>query len=137
MADAISTGIHDLLAVVPSITGQLSTFAGQPSIFQMDPVPETVYLPYIQILHNAFSRNFETKTTRGQIAERDIVCRAAKGTEIIDALAEAVYNTINRSDSLSISGYTVLLVMGYPPRASGDEGTDSLIIPVTMKVEQT
>ena len=92
----LTAAIYDVLANDATLVGMLSTYQGQPAVFTTDPAPGDAALPYIVTAGEIAQSPFDTKTTRGRSAVRDLRCySAASGSAItVEAIAERVQATI-------------------------------------------
>jgi hypothetical protein len=106
MASQFTKAIYDKLAGITAITDRLSTYEGRPAIFTQKEVPGQAETPWIHTWGHVDIRPFDTKTSNGRTADRDLtVADEDKGSsKAVEEIAELVRDNLHES-SLTIPGY--------------------------------
>ena len=95
---SLTVAIQSRLAGDALLAADLSTYRGVPAVFTQDPVPEDAELPYVVTCGEVGQSAFDTKTSRGRDAVRDVRCYAnATGSVVlIERIAERVRELLHR-----------------------------------------
>lgn len=106
----LTPSIYDRLVGDETLVELLSEYQGSPAVFTVDPAPGDATKPYIVTAGEVSQAPFDTKTTRGRDAIRDVRCYAdANGSAIVvEAIAERVRALLHRQ-VLVIDGFTWLV----------------------------
>lgn len=106
----LTPSIYDVLAGDETLAGLLAEYNGSPAVFTIDPAPGDATLPYVVTAGEVSQAPFDTKTTRGRDAIRDVRCyAAANGSAVeVEAIAERVRALLHRQ-ALTIDGFDWLV----------------------------
>lgn len=129
----LTQAIYDKLAGDATLVGMLATYKGNPAIFTTDPAPGDATMPYLVSAGEAAQTPFDTKTTRGREALRDVRCYAeADGSAVvIEAIAERVRALLHRQ-TLTITGYHWMLSDCTGPLAADETDVYGRVISVRV-----
>ena len=116
----IIEGIHDLLAADGTLTALLSTYeftsgVSAPAIFSLGRIPEDGTFPCITLREVSGSR-WGTRCKRGYIPVVTVDCYVNKTNSLAVArqIAARVISLLDRTSSLSVSGFDAIVVRAYP-----------------------
>lgn len=106
----LTPGIYDILTEDGVLTSLLASYNGIPAVFTIDPAPGNAELPYIVTAGEVVQLPFDTKTTLGRDATRDVRCysEATGSTVVIEAIAERVRTLLHRQ-AVVIDGFEWLV----------------------------
>lgn len=106
----LTPGIYDALAGDGTLAGLLAEYNGSPAVFTTDPAPGDATLPYVVTAGEISQVAFDTKTTRGRDARRDVRCYAAANGSavVVEAIAERVRALLHRQ-AIVIGGFEWLV----------------------------
>lgn len=129
----LTEAIQDRLSGDATLTGLLSTFYGEPSIFTTDPAPEGAELPYIVSAGEVAQRPRDTKTTRGREVWRDVRCYApATGSAAtVEQIAERVRALFHRH-KLAVADHETWIAEASGPSAADEEDCYGRIVTVRL-----
>ena len=135
---AITEAIHDVLAGDGTLTAMLATYGGEPAIFTTDPAPGDATLPYIVSAGEVAQTPFDTKTTRGRVAVRDVRCYtdATGSAVVVEAIAERVRALLHRQ-TLAISDFECVIAGCSGPMAADGQDAYGRIVSVRLTMEET
>jgi hypothetical protein len=133
----LTQAIYDQLVADGTLVGLLATYNGNPAVFTTDPAPGDATLPYIVTAGEVSQAPFDSKTTRGRDAIRDVRCYAeADGSVVtIEAIAERVRALLHRQ-ALSIDGYDWIMSDCTGPIVADELDTYGRIISVSVVAQQ-
>lgn len=134
----LTPGIYDKLAGDATLTGLLSTYKGSPAVFTTDPAPGDATKPYIVTAGEVSQAPFDTKTTRGRDAIRDVRCYAeASGSAVvIEAIVERVRALLHRQ-AIVIDGYTWLISDVTGPIVADERDTYGRIVSLRLRAQES
>jgi len=134
---AITEAIHDVLAGDGTLTAMLATYGGEPAIFTTDPAPGDATLPYIVSAGEVAQTPFDTKTTRGRVAVRDVRCYtdATGSAVVVEAIAERVRALLHRQ-TLAISDFECVIAECSGPAAADGQDAYGRIVTVRLTMEE-
>jgi len=134
---AITEAIHDVLAADGTLTGLLATYGGEPAIFTTDPAPGDAVLPYIVSAGEVAQMAFDTKTTRGRVAVRDVRCYtdATGSAVVVEAIAERVRALLHRQ-TLAISDFECVIAECSGPMAADGQDAYGRIVTIRLSMEE-
>lgn len=132
----LTQAIYDVLAGDATLTGLLNTYGGQPAVFTTDPAPGDAAMPYIVTAGEVAQEPFDTKTTEGRIATRDVRCYTAESgsAAVVEAIAERVRQLLHRQE-ISIAGYDWVMAECSGPIAADEQEAYGRIVTVRMTIE--
>lgn len=127
----LTEAVYDCLVGDATLVSMLATYRGAPAVFTIDPVPGDAKLPYIVTAGEVAQSPWDTKTSRGRRAFRDIRCYAeASGTTVqVEAIAERVRELFHRFQ-LPVSGFGVLVASAAGPVVADEEKVYGRIVTV-------
>jgi hypothetical protein len=133
----LTQAIYDKLSGDATLTALLAEYKGNPAIFTTDPAPGDATLPYIVTAGEVTQIPFDTKTSLGREAIRDIrIYDEANGSAVvIEAIAERVRALLHRQ-ALTISGYGWILSDCAGPIAADELDAYGRVISVTVVAEE-
>ena len=131
----VTEAIYDRLVDDYDLGVLLASYGGMPAVFTVDPVPGDAELPYVVTAGQAWTRAFDTKTTRGRELMRDVRCYAeADGSaSLVEAIAECVRALLHRQ-LLRIEGFGVWLMECSGPVAVSEPDAYGCIVSVRMMI---
>jgi len=134
---AITEAIHDVLAGDGTLTAMLATYGGEPAIFTTDPAPGDATLPYIVSAGEVAQTPFDTKTTRGRVAVRDVRCYtdATGSAVVVEAIAERVRALLHRQ-TLAISDFECVIAECSGPVVADGQDAYGRIVTVRLTMEE-
>lgn len=135
---SILTGaIYDVLAGDAALVAMLASYQGQPAIFTTDPGPGDANMPYIVTAGEVAQSPFDTKTTRGRVATRDVRCyTAASGSAAtVEAIAEWVRALLHRVE-MAISNHEWIMAECSGPIVADEQDAYGRIVSVRMTVQE-
>jgi len=135
---ALTEAIYDVLAGDPTLTGLLTTYNGEPAIFTTDPAPGDAVLPYIVTAGEVAQSPWDTKTTRGRVAVRDVRCYTdVTGSAIlVEEIAERVRALLHRQ-VLAITDFDWVMAFCSGPMAADAQDAYGRIVTVSLTLEET
>jgi hypothetical protein len=133
---SLTQAIYDKLAGDSTLVGLLATYKGLPAIFTTDPAPGDADLPYIVTAGEISQAPFDTKTTRGREALRDVRCydEASGSAVIIEAIAERVRALLHRQE-LDVAGFSWLISDCSGPVVADELDAYGRIISLSIKMQ--
>ena len=134
---AITEAIYDVLAGDATLTALLTTYGGEPAIFTTDPAPGDAELPYIVSAGEVAQSPWDTKTTRGRVATRDVRCYTdATGSAVaVEAIAERVRALLHRQ-TLAITDFTCVIADCSGPVVADGPDAYGRIVTVRLTIEE-
>ena len=134
---AITEAIYDVLAGDATLTALLATYGGEPAIFTTDPAPGDAELPYIVSAGEVAHSPFDTKTTRGRVAMRDVRCYtdATGSAVVVETIAERVRALLHRQ-TLAISDFECVIADCSGPVAADGPDAYGRIVSVRLTIEE-
>jgi len=134
---AVTEAIYDALAGDATLVAMLTTYGGEPAIFTTDPAPGDAELPYIVSAGEVAQTPFDTKTTRGRVAIRDVRCYTdATGSAVaVEAIAERVRALLHRQ-TLAISDFECVIADCSGPVAADGQDAYGRIVTVRLTMEE-
>ena len=114
-ADPLLTGITELIVSNTGITSQLPTYDSVPAVFS-GLVPENAEYPYIVVSGQMESDPWDTKTELGSDETLDVYTYGENLT-LVEDVARKINTLLHKTTSLSVTGYSVTLVMASGPIA--------------------
>ncbi|MFH0902331.1 MAG: DUF3168 domain-containing protein [Pseudomonadota bacterium] len=133
----LTAAIHTRLAGDATLTGLLSTYEGEPSIFTTDPAPEGASLPYLVTAGNVADKARDTKTTRGREVWRDVRCYTsdAGGAVLVEQIAERVRALLHRHE-LAVTDHQTIVAEASGPIAADEDDAYGRIVNVRFIIEE-
>lgn len=133
----LTAAIYNVLAGDATLVGMLNTYQGQPAIFTTDPAPGDAVLPYVVTPGEIAQVAFDTKTTRGRDATRDVRCyTAASGSAMtVEAIAERVRALLHRQ-AIAIDDFNWVLALCSGPIEADEQDAYARIVSVRMKIQE-
>lgn len=134
---SVTEAIYDALAGDATLTALLATYGGEPAIFTTDPAPGDAVLPYIVSAGEVAQSPWDTKTTRGRVAIRDVRCYtdATGSAVVVETIAERVRALLHRQ-SLAISDFEWVMASCSGPIAADGPDAYGRIVTITMTIEE-
>ena len=151
MPDPVTQRLFEVLSADAVLAGQISSYAGVPAVFTMDPVPEDAQYPYVWV--RSPSQNFRTDTLdkSSRTVSRDIVVFAlAEGDPTpVDDIAwrvRAMFDDAHgrvlingfggMADPAGGSWYPIMVDAGGPIEANSDTDTYGRSVDLTIMMER-
>ena len=134
---SVTEAIYDALAGDATLTALLTTYGGEPAIFTTDPAPGDAELPYIVSAGEVAQTPFDTKTTRGRVAIRDVRCYtgATGSAVVVETIAERVRVLLHRQ-TLTISDFVCVVADCSGPVAADGQDAYGRIVLVRLTMEE-
>lgn len=134
----LTPGIYDVLANDATLIALLSTYKGSPAVFTVDPAPGDAVKPYVVTAGEVSQAPFDTKTTRGRDAIRDVRCYAeANGSAVeVEAIAERVRALLHRQ-AVTIDGFTWLVSNVTGPIVADEDDAYGRIISLRLIAQES
>ncbi len=134
----LTAALYSRLAADSTLAALLATYGDAPAIFTTDPAPGDAVLPYIVTAGEVTQTAWDTKTTRGRMAVRDVRCYAADSgsAAAVEAIAERVRALLHRHE-LVISGYTTVIADCNGPVTADEADAYGRIVTVTLHIEES
>lgn len=134
----LTPGIYDKLAGDATLIGLLAEYKGSPAIFTTDPAPGDADKPYIVTVGEVSQAPFDTKTTRGREAIRDVRCYAeANGSAVvIEAIVERVRALLHRQP-IVIDGFTWLVSNVTGPIVADERDVYGRIVSLRLRAQES
>ena len=134
---SVTEAIYDVLAGDATLTTLLTTYGGEPAIFTTDPAPGDAELPYIVSAGEVAQTSWDTKTTRGRVAIRDVRCYtdATGSAVVVETIAERVRALLHRQE-LAISDFECVIADCSGPVAADGQDAYGRIISVRLMIEE-
>ena len=134
---SVTEAIYDTLAGDATLTALLTTYGGEPAIFTTDPAPGDAELPYIVSAGEVAQTPFDTKTTRGRVAIRDVRCYtdATGSAVVVEAIAERVRALLHRQ-TLAISDFECVIADCSGPVAADGQDAYGRIVTIRLTMEE-
>ena len=134
---AVTEAIYDVLAGDATLVALLSTYGGEPAIFTTDPAPGDAELPYIVSAGEVAQTPWDTKTTRGRVAVRDVRCytEASGSAVVVEAIAERARVLLHRQ-TLAISDFVCVVADCSGPVAADGQDAYGRIVSVRLTIEE-
>lgn len=107
----LTAAVYDRMANDATLTGLISTYKGEPAVFTTDPAPGDAVLPYIVTAGEVAQSPWDTKTTRGRRAFRDVRCyQSAKDGSpmVVEAMVERARALFHRY-MLTVTDFGVIV----------------------------
>lgn len=133
----LTAAIYNVLAGDATLAGLLSTYQGQPAVFTTDPAPGDAVLPYIVTPGEIAQVPFDTKTTRGRTATRDVRCySAASGSAMaVEAIAERVRALLHRQ-AIVIDNFEWIIGDCSGPITADEQDAYGRILSISITIEE-
>lgn len=133
----LTHAIYNVLAGDATLTGLLNTYDGEPAIFTTDPAPGDAAMPYIVTAGEVAQEPWDTKTTRGRIATRDVRCYTAESgsAQVVESMAERVYALFHRQE-IAITDYEWVMCECSGPTAADEQEAYGRIVTIRMTVQE-
>lgn len=133
----LTQATYDVMAGDSELTGLLNTYEGEPAIFTTDPAPGDAVLPYIVTAGEVAQEPWDTKTTRGRVATRDVRCYTAESgsADVVEAIAERIYALFHRSE-IAINGYDWVMAQCSGPIAADEQDAYGRIVTIRFTVQE-
>lgn len=133
----LTAAIYDQLSMDGTLAGLLSTYEGAVAVFTTDPAPGDAVLPYVVTAGEVVQTPFDTKTTRGRQAWRDVRCYAeATGSAVVvEAIAERVRGLLHRVE-LTVAGFTWVWAECSGPIVADEQDAYGRIVTVKLVLEE-
>jgi hypothetical protein len=133
----LTQAIYDVLAGDATLTGLLNTYDGEPAVFTTDPAPGDAAKPYIVSAGEVAQEAWDTKTTRGRIATRDVRCYTAESgsAAVVERMAERVYTLLHRQ-AIAIEDWTVVIAECSGPIAADEQDAYGRIVTVRFTIQE-
>jgi len=133
----LTAAIHSRLANDATLAGLLAIYRGAPAVFTTDPTPGDATLPYIVTAGEVTQSSFDTKTTRGRQAWRDVRCYAlADGSAaVIEAIVNRVRALLHRQP-LSVDGFSCVMAECSGPTVADEQDAYGRIVTVKLTLEE-
>ena len=133
----LTQAIYDALSADATLIALLAEYRGEPAIFTTDPPPGDATLPYIVTAAEITQAPFDTKTTRGREAWRDVRCYAeADGSAVtVEEIAERVRTLLHRQ-ALVVTGFVWFLAECTGPVVADERDAYGRIVTVRTMVEE-
>ena len=134
---AVTEAIYDALAGDATLTALLTTYGGEPAIFTIDPAPGDAVLPYIVSAGEVAQTPWDTKTTRGWMAMRDLRCYTdvTGSAVLVEAIAERARVLLHRQ-TLTILGFVCVIADCSGPVAADGQDAYGRIVSVRLTMEE-
>lgn len=134
----LTPGIYDKLAGDVTLTAMLASYEGNPAVFTIDPAPGDATKPYVVTAGEVSQAPFDTKTTRGRDAIRDVRCYAeANGSAVVvEAIAERVRALLHRQ-VIVIDGFTWLISDVTGPIVADERDVYGRIVSLSLKAQES
>jgi len=135
---SVTEAIYDVLAGDATLTTLLTTYGGEPAIFTTDPAPGDAELPYIVSAGEVAQTPWDTKTTRGRVAIRDVRCYtdATGSAVLVEAIAERVRALLYRQ-TLAIADFECVIADCSGPVAADGQDAYGRIVSVRLTMEES
>jgi hypothetical protein len=133
----LTVAIYNALADDVTLTAMLASYDGRPAIFTTDPAPGDAGLPYIVTAGEIAQMPFDTKTTRGRAATRDVRCyAAASGSAMtVEAIAERVRTLLHRQ-ALVVADFEWIMAECSGPIVADEQDAYGRIVSVRITIEE-
>lgn len=133
----LTAAIYDQLSGDATLIAMLATYKGSPAVFTSDPAPGDAGLPHIVTAGEVSQAPFDTKTTQGRNAIRDVRCYDAAGGSpiVIEAIAERVRAILHRQ-ALSINGYQWIISDCFGPIVADERDFYGRIISLSLTAQE-
>ncbi|MFO7740825.1 MAG: DUF3168 domain-containing protein [Anaerolineae bacterium] len=133
----LTQATYNVMADDATLVALLNTYGGEPAIFTTDPAPGDATKPYIVTAGEVAQEPWDTKTTRGRIATRDIRCYAPEGgsAATVESIAERVRALFHRQE-ISISGYEWVMCECTGPIAADEQDAYGRIVTVRITAQE-
>jgi len=133
----LTQAIYDRLVGDGTLTALLNTYEGAPAIFTTDPAPGDAVPPYVVTAGEVAQEAFDTKTTRGRTATRDVRCYTAAGgsAATVETIAERVRTLLHRQP-LTIAGYTWMMTECSGPMAADEQDAYGRIVTARITFQE-
>lgn len=128
----LTAAVYDRMAGDATLTGMLATYKGEPAVFTTDPVPGDATLPYIVTAGEVAQSPFDTKTSRGRRAFRDVRCYASAqdgSAIVVEAIAERVRALFHRYE-LTVTDFGVIVANCVGPIVADEQDAYGRILTV-------
>ena len=134
---SVTEAIYDTLAGDATLTAMLATYGGEPAIFTTDPAPGDAELPYIVSAGEVAQTAWDTKTTRGWLAARDVRCYTdvTGSAVLVEAIAEQARALLHRR-SLTILGFVCVIAECSGPVVADGPDAYGRIVSVRLTIEE-
>ena len=133
----LSDSFYQRLTSDPTLAAMLAVYAGAPAVFTTDPVPGDAVLPYIVTAGEVVDTPFDTKTTRGRTAWRDVRCYANAGGSAaeVELMAERVRALFHRQ-AVSITDFEWIWGECSGPIVADEQDAYGRIVTVKLTIEE-
>ena len=133
----LTESFHDLMAGDPTLVAMLATYKGAPAVFTTDPVPGDALLPYIVTAGEVVDTPFDTKTSRGRTAWRDVRCydNANGSAAQVELMAERVRALFHRQ-AISITDFEWIWGECSGPIVADEQDAYGRIVTVKLTIEE-
>ena len=128
---------YDRMAGDPTLAAMLAVYEGAPAVFTTDPAPGDALLPYIVTAGEVVDTPFDTKTTRGRTAWRDVRCYANAGGSAaeVELMAERVRALFHRQ-AVSITDFEWIWGECSGPVAADELDAYGRVVTVKLTIEE-
>ena len=132
----LTDALHSVLADDATLAGLLALYEGEAAVFTTDPAPDDANLPYIVTAGEVAQTPWDTKTTQGRRAVRDVRCYTAKtgSAATVEAIAERVRALLHRQ-TIAVDDYDVIIARCTGPVAADEEDAYGRIVSVELVVQ--
>lgn len=137
MSKDFTQAIYDVMNDDVTLTGLLSEFNGEASIFTTDPAPKGADLPYIVSAGEVADVPLDTKSTDGRVFTRDIRCyddNSSGSVVNIETIAERVRTLFHRQE-FTITGFGVIITQAFGPIARDEEDVFGRIVTISVTAQ--
>lgn len=118
----LARAIYDVLANDSTLTGYLTTFESNPSIFLAEPVPESVQPPYISTDSVVSDVPFDAHGHIGRTVNKDIKAYTdADGSLLVDDIIDRVRELLNHVTFSTATGTVVQSIVTSVGQAPTEE----------------
>lgn len=134
----LTAAMYDQMAGDGTLAGLLSTYDEEVAVFTTDPAPGNAILPYIVTAGESVQMPWDTKTTRGRQAWRDVRCYAdANGSAVVvEAIAERVRALFHRVE-LTVAGFEWVWAECSGPIVADEQDAYGRIVTVKLTLQET
>ena len=133
----LTQAVYDVMAEDGTLTDLLNTYGGEPAIFTTEPAPGDAAMPYIVSSGEVAQEPWDTKTTSGRIATRDVRCYTAESgsADVVEAIAERVWDLFHRQ-TIDIDGWTVVIAECSGPVSADEQDAYGRIVTIRFTVQE-
>lgn len=133
----LTDAFYEHLTGDAALTAMLATYDGAPAVFTTEPVPGAAQLPYIVTAGEVVGTPFDTKTTRGRTAWRDVRCytHASGSAAEVELMAERVRVLFHRQ-AISITDFEWIWGECSGPIVADEQDAYGRIVTVKLTIEE-